>query len=81
MMRRKTNETLNYTPNMLQLARALRKRDDGRGYKRCGTTRTKERRQPGSGIKDRDERSRGTEILMADASPKSNEQNPFGRAF
>ena len=65
MMSRKANEALKWTPNMCHLGRTRRKKDEGRG----------------SGIKGRDERSRGPEILMATAwpmlSPRANQQNPL----
>jgi hypothetical protein len=43
-MSEKINEELKYTPNMCPLDRSRRKKYKGRGYKKCGTTRTDETR-------------------------------------
>ena len=72
----KINTPPKKTPNMFRLGRTRRNKEEGRVYNRCVTPRTNELERD-SGIKDRDERLRGREILMSYDFVKIKPTEPF----
>ena len=59
---------------MCRLGRTRRKKYEGRGEKRCGVARTDEARK---WMKDREERSRGMETLIAETLAKIKPTDPL----
>jgi hypothetical protein len=74
MMSRKANEALEINTQHLPLRQNAEAKGRGKGIEAVGY---RERMKRGSGIKDRDERSRGAEILMTDAFTKIKPTEPF----
>jgi hypothetical protein len=60
-------------PSMCHLGRTRREKDEGGGYNSCMSS---ERMKHGSGIKDREDKSSGIEILIAEVA-KINHTEPL----